>query len=359
MVMTSESEDANVVYVFVENDEREGAASAGDSDATAAISAEDLSNWLSIVGPLEYVKLQYDATSQRPCFCVRFRRSAAAKQAFEYLDGVRLKNCPVRIQSRVFRRTVADVADPHALQRAEDSAPTPATATESELGQRPSAGLPHNHCLPQMLRMDPELVEFLAEKGTSPSHEQGEQTFPCFSDCASELRAKQAELHSILSAIAATRASIISVDNEIRRVATAAGATEGQTQPSRATKADASLWPEQQSRESDAPCAVRSAAAIPLSRCPPAALVSYVSEMFGPLSWCQCLLDTTGGEDQYCVAFAFMLCHDSEAFMRSFTQDGEGTERKSKVPRRESTAEDEVRRAAAESALRLANWIAF
>lgn len=147
--------DQRVVYVFLEN------------DVGKTVTLDDVKEWLQIIGDIDEVRLQYDTTSQAPCFHVKFKRETAAQQSVQYLSGARLKNCLVTIKSKVYRTASCDAAS---TQVGTDIASASETAAERESGAaagpskaQESQNLPYNHLLPFDLQMDYALTLQLSQ----------------------------------------------------------------------------------------------------------------------------------------------------------------------------------------------------
>lgn len=356
--MTENSDEARDVLVFVADDDDGDPKNGAESPETkrGTLSAADIEEWLSIVGPVEHVRLQYDAVSQRSCFRVCFRRAAAARHAAQFLDGVRLKSCPVRIQSSVYKKGDEALS---AVTHTADSNGRSTTAESETAAAAASAHLPFNHLIPPSLRMDGELVELL-----SPSRvraDANDSSSPDFVRQAEALRHSQQVLRELLLKIELTQERIKAVDRDIEaarrqqlvaalslRSADATDCVEPSPSPTEQRKAH--------ERADAAPRAVRTATPIPSANCSPSALVSFVSQRYGPISWCHCLVDTSNDEEVYYLSLAFMMPEDCQSFLE-FASEGTVDESHAKRPRAEADSDDPGA-ANARSILRSLRWIA-
>lgn len=285
----SSADDSNIVHVFVGD-----AGSASDAGKTSgdAVSVDQLSEWLGIIGAVEYIKLQYDATSRRPCFCVRFQRSSDAQQAVERLSGVRLKNCPVTITSRVFKKVVTAETGPGEASAADGSAGSVSDNNSAKLDV-----LPHNHLLPPDLRMDIELGPSLSQLAAGAEGDGGVAQYQ-------GLLAHQKRLAGLLSRWAEAEKRLDDVTCMIR------GGNRTTAIPDGAGDSHGGS-----SSPSAGLTVVRCTTPVPVSVCGAAALVTHCTARFGPIAWCRCLLDLSNSEDRYYLTMAFMMPQDCESFL--------------------------------------------
>lgn len=267
--------DARRVFVFLD-------------DAHGSVTAEDVSDWLSMLGVLESIKLQFDATTKRPCYAVVFRGAPAAQQAVQYLDGVKLKNCTVTVTSNVYRKidTTPALTD------------TDGASVHSTRPAYPEVeALPHNHMMPADIRMDPILAGQL-------SLLDDEEAYPGHAALLSELLDLQKRVSVTLEQIDEVSKDLDEAD---QRLVSSVAAHEGVHNASCSSSDLANAH-------------YRNGIGIPVGLCSALTLVTHITEAFGPIASCDCLLDAY--RELYFLSLSFMMDFDSANF-RNFVAPAE------------------------------------
>ncbi|KAG5507537.1 hypothetical protein JKF63_06486 [Porcisia hertigi] len=279
--------DAAVVYVFLD-------------DADKAVSMQDVEEWLQILNEVLEIKLQFDAATKRPCYYVRFRSAAAAQQAVQYLNGARLKNCVVTIQSHVY-------AAQSGTQTEAASATAPlltsgTAATQMRERCRETAELPFNHLLPPDLQMDWRLAECLPDLEKIPDYAADGTTM------WQKLQGLQKELVEIYRELETTASQVASTDAQLTQLLQRNGSgspTDGLV----SFHAPAALCGRHSALQA---CHYLShQQAIPFDAHTPIRVIALLTDSFGPLSLCSETV-TQGG---FFLGVRFVFAADEERFL--------------------------------------------
>lgn len=286
---------ATVVHVFLD-------------DTDKAVSIDDVKEWLQILDDVTTIKLQFDAATRRPCYYVEFRRPTTAQQAVQYLNGARLKNCVVTIQSRVY--AAAPPATTTATSTTGAEGETRTNATVSGAGPAParkrcreSSALPHNHQLPPDLQMDAALADLL------PVLDKTDAT-PLWK----KLQHSQAEMVDLYSAIETATTQLHKADEQLsdnlhaQAMGRGAGAMPSEASPPCAGTAAATTG--LRGRRLLCHRELISFDALTLQR-----VVSVITETFGPLTVCSEASLPHGA----LLTLRFLFAADEERFLAAAT----------------------------------------
>ncbi|GET87710.1 hypothetical protein, conserved [Leishmania tarentolae] len=306
--------NAAVVYIFID-------------DANKVVSIEDVKEWLQIINDVVEIKLQFDAATERSCYYVEFRSPVAAQQVVQYLNGARLKNCVVTIQSPVY----STVAETQGLSRSNGETLPSDGGARLQLPRRciETPELPFNHLMPPELQMDPPLAKYLP---------QLEKTDLYSSDGVvmwQNLQVAQEELAQLYQDLEATVTQIKDSDAHLTELLHMSGAAQGYNAPimspalssgpgrHSALQAQHFLYHEK---------------AIAFDAHTPSRVVALLTDCFGPLSLCSEMVTQAG----FFLAVRFIFAADEELFLaaasasgpsqgRNKTEQSEGAEWKSVV----------------------------
>ncbi|CCW61288.1 unnamed protein product [Phytomonas sp. EM1] len=302
------SEDPNIVYVFVE-------------DEDSSVTMEDVSDWLGIIDEIESIRLQFDATSGRTCFQVRFRRSESAQQTVQYLSGAKLKNCTMIVKSRTFQKredAPAERGDTHDASAA-PKRPKEVLRMAPVSSSNISAVLPLNSKLPPGLQMDAVLADLL------PTLAKETQSYPGAGELMQELLVAQAKLAELFTNVA-------EVDQQIQRsneVLEEALATQKKQPRDAIHPLDKAGDAKGQAASPSKIATFSNSTGIAASQCSPLDFVVFLTERFGPILQCECLMNPQ--TEVYFVSFQFMMPSDSDAFkQRIHPSAAEGLEKRKK-----------------------------
>jgi hypothetical protein len=285
-----------VVYVFL-------------GDAGNVISLEDVKEWLQIMDEVVDIKLQYDVTSRETCYAVEFRRSASAQQAVQYLNGSRLKNCVVRIRSRVF--SAPEAADASAASSSSASAPrapVSGTTLSSRKRCRETAELPLNHLLPEDLQMDQLLVEHLSDASKAQGFEEVTSLWSTLKSSQEALLSAYRDLDKVkeeLGAVDAQLAKLLHV-----RTSASDGGTNGNAHDT-GMSADAGKTPAATLYSLAAHRCISHNCGIPLDAYTPSSVVSFVTRLFGPVAF----FSVSASQGEMFVVLRFVFMADEERFL--------------------------------------------
>ncbi|CBH16627.1 RBP27 homolog [Trypanosoma brucei gambiense DAL972] len=240
--------DARVVHVFV--------------DDLSAVLAEDVHEWLRIIGDIDELKMRYDASRQRSFYWVRFHQSSAARLAVDHLDGERLKNHAIEIHSNVFKKQTAAVAT---LEGAAGGVQEEKTKLEM------NPNLPKNHLMPRDLQMDELLVRAIPEMlETSEQAAEGGELLQRLLELQESYCRAQESLERTTEGIRETDGELTAL---LRGETTAATDVSGPSSEGFV-----------QGNTPLASARIRNAVPVPLSTCDPAGLLSKLTRHVGPVA---------------------------------------------------------------------------
>ncbi|KAG5481612.1 hypothetical protein CUR178_06964 [Leishmania enriettii] len=297
---------AAVVHVFLD-------------DANKALSMEDVKEWLQIMNEVVDMKLQFDAATAKTCYYVEFRSPVAAQQAVQYLNGARLKNCVVTIESCVYSSVPETQGSPGSTG---ESVPT-ATAAPTQSGKRcrETAALPFNHLLPPDLQMDPLLAECLPDLEKVALYSA--DGFAMWH----QLQEMQKEMVGVHSELDAISAEIANCDAELTQLlhaneGTSASGEVSFSHPPSLLRAHISAL--------QAHHCLRNQRAIPLDAHTSSQVAAMLTDCFGPLSLCSEAITQYG----FFLAVRFVFAADEELFMAAATASRPSEASKEKGQRR-------------------------
>lgn len=286
--------DTAVVYIFLD-------------DANKAVSMEDVKEWLQIINDVVEIKLQFDAATERPCYYVEFRSPVAAQQAVQYLNGARLKNCVVTIQSRVY--LAAAETQGSASGSGESSSAAGGTPPVTHKRCRETSELPFNHLLPPELQMDPPLAKYL------PQLEKSELYSSDAVAMWQQLQAAQKELVEMYHDLEITAAQIADCDAQLTQllhmswIAPASNGVMISQSPSSGPGRKTVL---------QAPHFLCHERAIAFDAHTPSRVVALLTDCFGPLSLCSDAVTQTG----FFLVVRFVFAADEALFLAAATASG-------------------------------------
>ncbi|CCW69122.1 unnamed protein product [Phytomonas sp. Hart1] len=296
------TEDPNIVYVFVENEDRN-------------VTMEDVSDWLGIIDEIESTKFQFDATSGSTCYQVRFRKSISAQQTVQYLSGSKLKNCTITIKSKTFQKCeVAPATDDgtNGDAGAASGRPKEMNRAAPVSARNISAILPLNDRLPPEVQMDAVLADLL------PALAKETESYPGVEAFMQELLAAQTKLAGLLADIAEVDEQIQRRNEALEEVLAAqkhAPQTEANTFNGKETANGDSNLPSK-------PTIFSNSTGIAAFECSPLDLVSFLTKRFGPISQCECLINPQ--TELYFVSIQFMMPSDGDAFRQRIDSKTDG-----------------------------------
>lgn len=286
--------DAAVVYIFLD-------------DVNKTVSMEDVKEWLQIINDVVEIKLQFDAATERPCYYVEFRSAVAAQQAVQYLNGARLKNCVVTIQSRVYPAATETQGPSSNSEESPSAAGGAPPLTRKRC--RETSELPFNHLLPPELQMDPPLANYLPELEKSALYSLDGLAM------WRQLQAAQKELVEVFHDLEVTAAQIADCDAQLTQLlhmSWTAPAANGvimshspSSGPGRKTALQAQHFL----------CHER---AIAFDAHTPSRVVALLTECFGPLSLCSDAATPAG----FFLVVRFVFAADEALFLASATASG-------------------------------------
>lgn len=273
--------DANVLYIFVEE------------DGINTVSLEDLKEWLSLVDEVVQIKIQYDASEKKNCFCVQLRHASAAEQCVYYLSNTKLKGCLIEVRSPVYKRGSTD-GNSHDGAAAST---TKKTKVEKDVNGKGSGAvsshLPHNLDVPREVLLDARLVQRLPSILCSGG--------------------EGAELVERLNSLQTRLAFLMKHSIELETVANTQITTSSSVATSRTPHDGASAAPASQRAKMYQNRLPFSHETTTLSR-----ILSYLSTHFGPLSLA---IETNLKENQYLLVVQFFFPFDEERFDRAREQE--------------------------------------
>ncbi|CAG9572386.1 conserved hypothetical protein [Leishmania major strain Friedlin] len=286
--------DAAVVYIFLD-------------DADKAVSMEDVKEWLQIINDVVEIKLQFDVATERPCYYVEFRSPVAAQQAVQYLNGARLKNCIVTIQSRVYSAAAATQGPASGSGESPSAAGGAPPVTRKRC--RETSQLPFNHLLPPELQMDSPLAQYIPELEKSELYSSDGVVL------WQKLQAAQKELVELYHDLEVTTAQVADCDAQLTQLLhmswTAPASNDvimshsPSSGPGRKTALQAQHFL----------CHER---AIAFDAHTPSRVVALLTDCFGPLSLCSDTVTQTG----FFLVVRFVFAADEALFLAAAAASG-------------------------------------
>lgn len=290
----SSNSDPNVIYVFVQDDPDE------------TVTTEDILDWLGILDQIDDIKRAFDHRENQTGYAVRFKHPTGAHLAVSHLDGEKLKNHVIRINSNVYSTTKRSgeetesesVRSGAAVKTVTDGMDGSIRPVEHK--ERISAELPHNHLMPKEWKMSEPLLDVV--KAVAAGGSEGSScTWVDGKAVIEKLKALQEEWYETSVALERVQAQMKEANLQIRanHLFKPAQKPEGTPGISSNLTEDKFL--------------LCTASPISFQKVSPAVLISTISEFFGPLERYSYEVNPTGLD--FVLFFQLMMPEDTNHFL--------------------------------------------